>query len=328
MGMKCLLILLVAAAPVAAEPKLSGNVLVWLDAPLHLDATDGGPSIHLGQLDKGRLANHVVPMHVLGTQGDFVEVEPTADIECAWSKVVKPTGLATLHLFVKRADLAPVVARAFSTSFKDGSRISLQPGVSVQNGQVAFNDQVVAIDVPAANLAAAYAPHPIAAVTRPTKHTVLLDEKTEVKLGDKTFEMGPWVAGSAETRGARVLFPVAVRCMTAVVSAPKDRIQHDVSLGSIYGVEAGSTPARRPLTGDRHYLAKGQAMTSEQGDHVVATLDAELDLAKPTGATACADFVVGRDEPMQEAPHPDEASRPDRTLHLCAPATAVKTEKR
>ncbi len=319
-----------AVAPASAEPKLAGNVLVWIDAPLRLDATDGGPSIHLGQLDKGRdhAVNFVVPMHVVGTQGDFVEVEPTSDIDCAWSKVVRPAALASLHLYVKRTDLAPVIAKAFTAAFKDGSRIALQPGVAVQDGKVAFNEQLVPVDVPEANLGIAYAPHPVTAVPKPGKHTVLLDEKTEVKLGDKTFTFGSWVSTSADRRGDRMLFPIAVRCMTAVLSAPKDRVQHDVMLGAGYGL--GGTRAMG-LTGgnaDRYYFVKGQKLTSETGDHVVATLAEELDVKKPTGARACGEFEGTRDEPMPEAPHPDEASRPDRTLHLCAPAADVKAEIR
>lgn len=311
--MRSAVLLLFLVTPAAAD-----NVLVWLDAPLRLDPSDAAPSIHLGELAK-RTANYVVPMHQVGMQGEFVEVEPTADIECAWSKVNVPAGLAKLRLFVKKSDLAPVVAKPFTASFKDGSRIALQPGVSVQDGLVAFVDQVIPVDAPTAF---AYAPHPIAAIAKPGKHTVLLDEHTDVTFGGKSFQLGPWVAASAENRGARVLFPIAVRCATAVVSAPKDHVQHDVSLGSLTGQEMPPPPLKPAHT--EYHLAKGQALTSESGTHVVATLAEDRDVAKPTGAMACADFIVDRDEPLPEAPRPDEASRPNRTLHLCAPAANVK----
>jgi hypothetical protein len=112
---------MLVSVPAAAEPKLAGSVLVWIDAPLRPDAADGGASIHLGQLENGRehAVNFVVPMHVVGEQGELVEVEPTDDIGCAWSKVARPPALASLRLFVKRSDLAPVVARAFAASFKE-----------------------------------------------------------------------------------------------------------------------------------------------------------------------------------------------------------------
>jgi hypothetical protein len=316
-------VMMLLAAPAAAEPKLAGNVLVWIDAPLRLDATEDSASIHLGQLEHGRdhAANYVVPMHVLGELGDFVEVEPTSDIECTWSKVVRPTELASLHLYVKRGDLAPVVTKSFVATFKDGTRIALEPGTAVQNGEVAFNEQVVSVDVP--NLGLAYTPHAIAAVPKPGKHTAFLDEHTEVTLGPKSFTFGSWVSPSATQHSDRTLFPIAVRCATATLSVPTDHVQRDIRVGkqAIGGGRptlGGSTRTRR------YYLSKGQKLTPETGDHVVATLAADLDVEQPTGARACADFEVTRDEPMPEAPHPDEASIPNRRLHLCAPASDVK----
>ena len=330
MRMSSLAIVMALAASAAAEPKLAGNVLVWIDAPLYPDATATGPSIHLGALDHGRDQDvgHVVPMHVVGVQGDVVEVEPTADIECAWWRVVRPAQLASLHLFVKRSDLAPVIVKPFAAAFKDGTRIALQPGVAVLGGHVSFHGGSVPVAVPEAYLGVAYPPHAIAAVPKPAKHTVLLDEKTDVKLGDQTFALGPWVSGTAERRGDRVLFPLDVRCMSAVVSAPKDRVQHDVSLGGKAATGGFGIRAAGRGNADRYYLPKGTALTSEHGDHVVATLAAELDVKKPIGGRGCGDVVVAYDEPIVEAPHPNEASRPDRTLQLCGPAEAVAVEHR
>lgn len=316
-------IVMALAARVGAEPKLAGNVLVWVDAPLYPDAAGTGPSIHIGQLEHGRDVDvgHVVPMHVLGTHGDLVEVEPTADVECAWWRVARPAALASLHLFVKNTDLAPVIVKPFTAAFKDGSRIALQPGVAVAGGKVAFHENLVPVAIPDAYLGIAYAPHAVPAIGKPGKHTMLLDEKTDVTLGDATFAFGPWVSAAAEKRGNRVLFPAAARCMTAVVAAPKDRVHADVILSRKYGV--GDAPARRGKpTG--HVLPAGTALTSETGDHVVATTSAEVDVPAPTGARACADFVIVEDEPIADAPNMNEASRPDRTLRLCAPAAVVR----
>ena len=322
-------IVMCLAANVAAEPKLAGNVVVWIDAPLYLDAAATSPSIHLGEVEHGRDHNigHVVPMHVVGEQGDFVEVEPTAAIECAWWRVARPEGLASLRLYVKRTDLAPVVVRSFAATYKDGSRITVQPGVTVFDGKIAFHNGVMLVKIPEPYLGVAYTPRSIANVAKPGKHTFLLDEHTDVTLGEQTFAFGPWVAGSADRRGDRMLIPIAVRCMTAVVSAPKDRVHADVQLGlgTLGGTGAGGQGASNA---DRYYFPKGTKLTSETGDHVVATSSAELDVGKPTGARACAEIVVTHDEPIVEAPHANDASRPDRTLHLCAPADAVKIEHR
>ena len=149
--MKLSLAIVVAlAAPAAAETPLTGNVLVWADAPLYPDANATGPSIRVGTLDLGREKDvgYVVPMHVVSTQGDFVEVEPTADVECAWWRVVKPDGLDNIRLYVKRTDLAPVLIKPFKATHKDGSSIALQVGVPVLGGKVAFNRGVVPVAIP------------------------------------------------------------------------------------------------------------------------------------------------------------------------------------
>ena len=312
----------------ALADKLTGNVLVWVDAPMYLDATTTGPSIRLAKLDHGRDQDvgHVVPMRVVSTTGDVVEVEPTEGIECAWWRVVRPGSLASLRLFVQRRDLAPVLTRPFSAAFNNGSSVALQAGVAVVANKVAFHAAVAPLAVPAGSIGLTYQPHSIAAIARPTKRTALLDENTVVMLGDATFSLGPWVASTATKRGDRMLFPIATRCMTATVSAPTDRVHLNVSLNHNVGaVDAAATPLK--LSGDRYYLEARTQLTSETGDHVVATLATDADVKKPTGARACGDFVIAREEVVADAPHLPDAARPARTLRLCAPANAVVVER-
>jgi hypothetical protein len=318
------------AVPAAAEP-LTGNVLVWADALLYLDPNTSGPSVRVGTLDLGREKDvgYVVPMRVVGAQGDLVEVEPTPDVECAWWHVIKPDGLDKVRLYVKRADLAPVLIKPFRATYKDGSRVDLQVGVPVLAGKVAFNRGVVPVAIPDASLGLAYAPQKIAAVVKPDKKKFLLDEATEVKLGGAAFPLGPWVAGAAVRRGDRMLVSIAARCMTAVISAPKARVHANIAISQ--SVAGSSTPMRRVLASgaERYYLSAGTKMTSEKGDHVVGTLDADRDVIKPKpGSRACAEFVITRGDPFIDVPHTVDASQPARTLKLCAPAAAVKVERK
>jgi len=326
-----ILIVAAIAANAAADSKLAGNVLVWVDAPMYLDANAKSPSIKLGTLDQGRDQDvgFVVPMHVIGDSGDFVEVEPTADVECAWWRLARPAGLSSLHLFVRRDDLAPVLTKPFTATFKDGSRIALEPGVAVLAGKVAFHDGLVPAAIPDASRGLAYTPHPVAAVPKRGAHTFLLDEKTEVTLGKETFALGPWVATTAEPHGARMLVHLAARCMTAVISAPKEHIHRDVALGHGPPGAAFDPGKLATVSGDRYYLAQGTALMSEKGDHVVATLGEERDIKKPAaGARGCLDFVVTREEPNADAPRTRDTSPISRTLHLCAKTDQVKVEKR
>jgi hypothetical protein len=315
------------AVPAAAEP-LTGNVLVWADALLYPDTNTAGQGVRVGTLDLGREKDvgYVVPMRVVGTKGDLVQVEPTTDVECVWWHLIKPDGLDTVRLFVKRADLAPVLTKPFKATYKDGSRIDLQPGVPVLAGKVAFHRGVVTVSIPDASIGLSYAPHKIAPVLKPDKKKFLLDEATPVTLGTATFPFGPWVAGAAEKRGARMLVPIAARCMTAVLSAPKERVHANIAINQGVLPDAMHAQLVPPKTAERHYLPTGTKLTSEAGDHVVGTLTAERDVKKPTGARACGEFVITRGDPFVDVPHTVDASRPHRTLKLCAPAAAVKTE--
>jgi hypothetical protein len=318
------------AGSAAAEAPLSGNVLVWADAPLYLDAAASGASVRVGTLDLGREKDvgHVVPMHVVSVHDDVVEVEPTADTECAWWRMVKPEGLDNVRLFVKRADLAPVLTKAFKASYKDGSSVSLQAGVAVLDGTVGFNRGVVPVKIPAASVGVSYKPHKVAAVPKLSKK-FLLDEATDVMLDGATFPLGPWVAGAAQPKGKRMMVTIAARCMTAVISAPKEHVHAGVAINQAL---AAAPPPRRVATStgsERHYLPAGTKLTSETGDHVVATLTSDRDVLKPKPAgRACAEFVITRDDPFVDVPHTADASQPQRTLELCAPGELVKTERR
>jgi len=322
--MKSIAIVAAMAVAAGAEAPPSRHRLVWADAALYLDANPSGPSVRFGTLDQGREKDvgHVVPMHVVGGQGELVEVEPTADVECTWWRVVKPDGLDNVRLFVKRSDLAPVLTKPFKATFNDGTSISLEVGVPVLDNKVAFNRGVVPVAIPSSSLGMAYAPHKIAAVTKPDKKKFLLDQATDVKLGTATFPLGPWVSPVATARGDRMLVSIAARCMAAVISAPKARVHANIAINQ--AIEGAAS--HRPIANGAatHYLPAGTKLTSEKGDHVVATLDVDRDVVKPKTGRACAEFVIARDDPFVDVPHTVDASQPQRTLKLCASADAVK----
>src|SRR6188508_192448 len=126
--MRIVIVAMIVMTSVAgAEPPLKGNVLVWADAKWYVDADDKSPSIRLGEL-KGRAVGRVVPAKVFGTKGDFVEVELVAD-GCAWTRVTSE--LAAVRLFVKRADLANLLFKPFSATYKNGSRLVLAVGLPI-----------------------------------------------------------------------------------------------------------------------------------------------------------------------------------------------------
>ncbi|MBA2544116.1 MAG: hypothetical protein H0V17_31015 [Deltaproteobacteria bacterium] len=118
--------------PRGPEPtaKLAGTVLVWNDATFYLDADDkastqlatiAGPrKDHVGQ---------VVPLRVVSTTGDFVEVESVVGTDCTWTKLPQPEDLTKLRLFVKRSDLAPVVVKPFTKTWPNGTSLAVRAGL-------------------------------------------------------------------------------------------------------------------------------------------------------------------------------------------------------
>src|SRR5262249_4246355 len=115
-----------------AEP-LKGNVLVWHDAALYTAPSDNASTARVAVLGGARRdrVGHAMPMHVVATHGSFVEVEILDDPGCTWTRLATTDDIAKLHLFVKRADLAPVLVKPFDKTFADGTRIALRPGVPV-----------------------------------------------------------------------------------------------------------------------------------------------------------------------------------------------------
>src|SRR5688572_19793732 len=94
---------------------LRGNVLVWHDTALYADASETAHTVQLATFDGARKDNvgHVVALKVVAVKGSFVEVELTGQQDCTWSRVVVPDDLARVRMFVRRADLAPVLTKPF-----------------------------------------------------------------------------------------------------------------------------------------------------------------------------------------------------------------------
>jgi hypothetical protein len=128
------------AAPVRDPMELPADhvnefVLVWEDAWLYTDRSEQAQRAR-EVVEPVRDADHLGKVRVFryrGVAGNWVEVETLvgriADRHCASTT----PGLSNLRirLYVKRADLAPVVKRDSFTEYDDGSAIELAAGVPV-----------------------------------------------------------------------------------------------------------------------------------------------------------------------------------------------------
>src|SRR5439155_12448644 len=95
------------------------------------------------------------------TKGAFVEVE-LGDLDCGHVQLATSDDIGRIRLFVKRADLAPVLAKPVTKTFADGTKLALKPGLPVipgGDGSTAFaiNGNEFAAEIPVASIAHAYA---------------------------------------------------------------------------------------------------------------------------------------------------------------------------
>ncbi|MEO8551444.1 MAG: hypothetical protein ABI678_15810, partial [Kofleriaceae bacterium] len=170
---------------------LRGNVLVWQDATFYTEPSDEAPMFHAASLGGARKDSPgaVVPMHVVATTRDFVEVELAPTDDCTWARLETSDDLARLHVFIKRSAIAPVLVEPYTRSFANGSKISLRPGVpllAAGEGKylAAFHGGTATVELPATAVGHAYAPDKARPVTAISDREYEVGAKTALALGD------------------------------------------------------------------------------------------------------------------------------------------------
>jgi len=325
--MRLVALLVLVATPALADhletavpaEVLAGNVLVWQDATLYSDTTDAAQQLHIGA--PGRHVGQVVPMHVLASHGDFVEVEPGDDAECTTSRVETTDDVAHVRLFVKRADLAPVLTKPYAKEFDDGTRIALRPGMPVLAAAdgtiaVAIRGGEVTAEIPAASIGHAYRLDK-AKSKAISGHDLALAANTPVTLGGRNLSLGAMLAAGVERKGATTLFAIEDRCVALTVAAPSKAVKDSDDEDSA-GVGAGSGMGVLDLRNE-DYLPIGTALSA--GGHQVAIAAKPIYLpGKPSGKTVCVDRRIR----LVSAGEPGDV---DDKLHLCAPSAKVVHER-
>jgi hypothetical protein len=316
-------------APDAAV-KLAGHIVVWNDARFFLEADDNGPRLQAGVLQglRNRNLGHVLPMRVLGTSGDFIEVEPVAGVDCTWTRLPQPEDLDKLRVFVKRSDIAPVVAKPFSKNYKDGTSVAVWPGLPVLPGgdtglyRVTFGGKTLWAPVPSSSIGYSYAfGAPPVAKRGPDKFRI--DDGTKVTLGERTFDLADMLTVPAvEKRGATSFVQLVSTCLKLRVAVPSK----DVQESSFAGVGPGGG-GRGLGYGERWVLPKGTPLYSPSMKRQVAVVASPIDVRKPeasaTNACIVRPFVL--DHPDYLAPQTDPP-KPVQNLMVCAKLESVVHE--
>lgn len=293
-------------APKALDPEtagpdepLAGFAAVWADATFFVDPRSDAAQIRLASFDgapRRERLGHTFPVRIRSVQGDFLEVSappqeetpgfmPNGDAHCGWLDLEGPRDVTESSLFVRRSDLAPVLATAYEQTFDDGSSVRLLAGTAVLRTETGSIASAQALQVPLSTKPAVRFAYPAAPPPLPPRgeSTHVLSKQEELTLGGQPFSLaGSWFAPQADRvdpakgAGDRVLFPLASRCAALQISAPKTALRPYVppALGRGGGVGFGVGG----LGGvDRSVLPAGAELRTRNG-RVIARVSREIDV--------------------------------------------------
>jgi hypothetical protein len=304
---------------------IRGNVVVWHDATFYTSPSEDASTARVATLGPRREnAGHVIAMRAVATHGAFVEVELVDDAGCTWSKMSTNDDIAKLHLFVKRADLAPVLTKPFDKTFADGTRIALRPGVPVvpsANGfAVSVRGHLVEAEIPAASVGHAYASEKAKALAV-TAHEYAVTGKAT--LGEQSLALDGLRAVASEKRDASALVTFDDRCMSLAVLAPSKAVrQLDDEEAEVSGGGGLATLDLR----DSNYIPQATPLASGSGRQIAYAAKPIYLMAAPSGKNACIDRRVRLTTVVAGAPAVD-AGDVDDHVRLCAPSSKVVHEK-
>jgi hypothetical protein len=310
--------------PSASEATaLRGNVVVWHDALLYAEPSEGARTLQLATLDGARKdqVGHVVALKVVGGKGGFVEVELTGQQDCTLSRVVVPDDLARVRMFVRRADLAPVLMKPFTKSFADGTSITLAAGTPVAATDagtyvVSLGGDELEVDVPASSVGFSYtAAKSRGAIT--IADTLAIAPATQATVGERTLALTAWHGALVEKRGDSTLVAIDRGCASARVLVPSKAVQDaDEAAGDLTASDDASDVLSLR---DECFLPKLTPLSI--GEHQVALAAKPIYLhAEPTGKQACIQRAIRIDSVFA-------VKGTDDRLRVCAPATKVAHDR-
>lgn len=301
-----------------ASTSMRGDAMAWEDAAFHLEPWEGGAMVRVSSLrsrhaDVGRaIAVHIVS----ATMRDFVEVRLVTEPSCTWRTLASDARISGLRLFVRRADLAPVLVRPFAASYPNGTSAQLAVGVPVMptaSGDYVLSARgdVLRLPIPHTSVGFTYPRARIEEPPSPKGELWRLEQVATVRLGDSTFEArANWLATKPAKHGDTVNLRWKTKCIDLVVGVPAKAIQKRgfvQASGTGYGFGIGKAV---------HTIPRGTPLQTPGGREVaVATED--IGVPPPADGKACfeANLRLSRLDDSSSSWHP---------FKLCAPAAAIE----
>lgn len=320
-----------SAGAVAEPPRedaiaTGARVLVWHDATLYVGA-DKAETLRVTTLPRPRAQStgSVMEMEVIADHGEYLQVRPSLSTCETWGSLTIDGRLDEVALHVRRADLAPVLVKPWSQTYKDGTNITLAPGVplSVANKPRTIALSLtggkqparIAVDVPDDAVGLSFAPAEESRPTRYTRPGAWEITTRTVTLGGKrvTFDRGlPLLEDAPPTRGNKAVFAYDFGCAAVEVIVGKAQVRRYRPGAGSAGVMLGSGFDRRAPTdeGTSTVIPKGTLLSTASGKHVAfARFDIET-------TDRCFDALFTIDGRFRD---------PKAKLRVCADASALVT---
>lgn len=326
------------------DEALAGFAAVWADATFFVDPQQDAAQVRLASFDgapRRERLGYTIPVRIRGVQGDFVEVSappqeetpgflPNADTHCGWLGFEGPRDASEATLFVRRSDLAPVLAAAFEQTFDDGSSVRFLPGTAVLRTETGSLASAHSLQVALSAKPAVHFSYPAAPPALPargeSKH--VLSEQQDLTLGGHPLALtGSWFAPLADhvdpVKGGddRVLFPLESRCSALQVSAPKTALRPYVppALGRGGGMGFGLGG----LGGVAHSVLPVGVPLRTKGGRIIARVSREIEL-DPKQDVPCTELRFRTESRYLGAP---KLTTTPGGVEVCAAKSAVVKRK-
>ncbi len=299
---------------------LRGDALVWEDASFYFEPWEGGLSAKFASFGRTRReeVGRAVPVRIVdSTMRSFVEIELPNRADCTWRRIEADSRLAGLRVFVKRADLAPVLVKPFAAQYSDGTRIKLAAGTPVMPTAsglyvIAARNDKLRLPIPHGSVGFLYKPGKVLDTEVPPGKIVRVDRSVTAKVGDESFVIrSSWLAPVPVKPTDVALVHWTSRCVDLVAEVPATAVRPaepprptPIALrGSVHGT-GPVIPAGAPL--------------STQAGREIAVASHDIGVPVPTAETVCFDakIVLNRDD--------ETYATQNRPIKLCAPASVVQ----
>ncbi|HEY5936848.1 MAG TPA: hypothetical protein VIU61_19500 [Kofleriaceae bacterium] len=300
--------------------RLRGDALVWEDAAFYFEPWDGGTALRFTTISRRTTeVGRAVPVRIVdASMRGFVEIAMLRRSDCTWRRLDADARLDAVRLFVKREDLAPVLAKPYSVQHTDGTKVKLAPGLPVvptASGHYAIGvlGDRLRLAIPHASVGYLYKGATVE-VAAPGAKLVRVDRNTIARLGEQSFTVrGNWLAPPPVQKSDPARVSYATRCLELVAQVPVPAVRPGSDFTRAHAEAV--VPVARPT---RHAIPRGAPLTTVTG-RAVAVAAQELPVSDPGTGNACLDFT------FQLVREDESYATQTRQQRLCAAREVVIT---